>query len=131
MRSTSRLHPTQRPTVTITRRWWPVVRVRVVGASMLPTCAPGDQLLVCRWARWRAGDIVALTDPTVPSRLLVKRVAWVRAGRVWVLGDNLAASTDSRRYGAVPGHLVLGRVVYRYAPSPAAGRLPRGRRSPR
>jgi nickel-type superoxide dismutase maturation protease len=94
---------------------------------MVPTFAPDDRLVVWRWGRWSAGDVVALTDPTEPSRLLVKRVSWVRADRVHLQGDNAAASTDSRSFGAVPAGLVVGRVVYRYAPAAEAGAVRRQR----
>lgn len=104
-----------------------MLRVGVVGTSMLPTCAPGDRLVVWRWSRWRAGDVVALTDPTLPSRVLVKRISWTRARLVHVIGDNAGASTDSRSFGAVSADLVLGRVVYRYAPAGTAGRVPHAR----
>lgn len=35
----------------------------------------------------------------------------VPAGCYFLLGDNRPASVDSRRFGAVPDHLVVGRVV--------------------
>ena len=37
----------------------------------------------------------------------------VPEGHVWLQGDNLANSTDSRAYGAVPLGLVRGRVFYK------------------
>ena len=113
-----------------------VRRVAVEGESMAPALQPGDHLLALR--RWplRRGDVVALRDPRDPHRALVKRVAALpgeavscdgavlhAGGGVVVLGDNLAASTDSRSFGAVPRRLLLGRCVYRYAPEPRRGRV--------
>lgn len=40
----------------------------------------------------------------------------VPEGHCWVLGDNQAASRDSRTYGPVPLALVRGRVVARVWP---------------
>jgi hypothetical protein len=40
-----------------------------------------------------------------------------------VLGENAGASTDSRAFGAVSRGALLGRAVYRYAPTARAGRL--------
>lgn len=105
-------------------------RVVVEGRSMLPTFEPGDRLLVVRLPRWwplRPGDVVALADPGVPDRLLVKRVSATGARRVTVTGDNLAESTDSRSFGPVDRGEVWGRVCYRYAPRARAGRVRRRR----
>jgi nickel-type superoxide dismutase maturation protease len=92
---------------------------------MLPAFAPGDRLIVVPAMRLRRGDVVALTDPREPSRLLVKRVASVdRVARVVsVLGDNQHASTDSRVFGPVPWRSVIGRAVYRYGPPGREGRV--------
>jgi signal peptidase I len=102
-----------------------VRRVVVRGSSMLPAFAPGDRLIVVPAKRLQPGDVVALTDPREPSRLLVKRVAAVdRDARVvTVLGDNRPASTDSRAFGPVPWRSVVGRVVYRYGPPGREGRV--------
>lgn len=81
---------------------------------MLPTIRPGDLCLV-RWgAPIRPGDLVVARLPERP--LGVKR-AVSRSADGWVLaGDNPAASTDSRTFGAVPAGDVLGRVLLRYWP---------------
>lgn len=101
----------------------PVRLVVVEGDSMRPALADGDRLLVVR-LRPRIGDVVALVDPRLPSRTIVKRVVGVRGDRVDVRGDNASASTDSRAFGPVPRSSILGRAVYRYAPTPRAGRVP-------
>ncbi len=94
-----------------------VRRVVVEGPSMLPTLAPGDRLLVVRVRRPAVGDVVALSDPRHPRRLLVKRVVSVGHDTVDVRGDNAAWSTDSASFGPVPIRSVRGRVVRRYAPA--------------
>jgi nickel-type superoxide dismutase maturation protease len=99
--------------------------VQVEGDSMRPDLEPGDRLLVVRRRRLRSGDLVALADPRQPERTMVKRVAVVdpEHATVTVLGDNRAASTDSRTFGPVPRELVLGRAVYRYWPEHRRGRI--------
>jgi signal peptidase I len=99
---------------------------------MAPTLEPGDRVYVDRGA-YRAtsparGDLVVVRDPTSPHRFLVKRVlgvagepvspggSLVPARTVYLLGDNSAASRDSRAFGPVPLDLVVGRVWFRYAP---------------
>jgi nickel-type superoxide dismutase maturation protease len=96
-------------------------RVAVEGRSMEPTLAPGDRLLVVRARALHPGDVVALSDPTDPRRVLVKRVGAVLEDEIVVRGDNPEVSTDSRSFGPVPISAVLGRVVRRYAPSWRAG----------
>lgn len=103
--------------------WRPVRRVEVVGESMLPALRPGERLLVVRGRRARPGDVVAVRDPRAPARTMVKRVAAVAAGGVTVLGDNAAASTDSRALGPVAPGAVVGRAFYRYHPVSRRGRL--------
>ena len=103
--------------------WRPVRRVEVKGDSMVPTLHDGDRLLALRLGRPHRGDLVVLSDPRQPSRLVVKRVVSVHGHMLSVAGDNPEHSTDSRTYGPVPVHSVLGRVVRRYGPPERAGRV--------
>ncbi len=103
--------------------WGAVRRVEVAGDSMLPTLHPGDRLLVLRRAPPRVGNVVAVVDARVPARTMVKRVAAVEHRGVTVLGDNPAASTDSRQLGPLAPAAVRGRAFYRYFPPPRRGRL--------
>ena len=107
----------------------------VAGPSMQPTLQAGDQVLVRRasLASLRPGQIVVIerpeTDGTWSSgppdwpgggrEWLIKRLAavpgdpdaggnLVPAGQFAVLGDNAAASLDSRSFGYVPAERLLG-----------------------
>ncbi len=98
-----------------------LTRYAIEGESMLPALRPGDFVVVSQRRRpLRYGDIVLATDPREPARALVKRIHLVEPGRnaAWLLGDNPAASTDSRHFGAVPAANLLGRVIWRYWPRP-------------
>ncbi len=97
--------------------------MEVVGDSMRPTLEPGDRLVLSRLRRARPGDLVAVADPRQPERLVVKRLVEVSPAGLTVLGDNPAASTDSRTFGPVAVDAVRGRVVYRYHPKSRRGRL--------
>ena len=103
------------------RRW--VQRVEVRGPSMQPTLAEGDRLLCGPAVRLRTGDIVVVEEPGGGGLLAVKRVAALDDGAVVVLGDNRAASRDSRAYGPLPRAAVRGRPWWRYFPPGRAGRL--------
>lgn len=117
------------------------VLVTVAGLSMAPTFRPGDRLVVRRTApgRIRSGDVVVLTPDPDPAPgtdrgglWLVKRAAAVpgdpvpRAdvpaladapealvphGKLVLLGDNTAHSTDSRQSGYFDAQRLVGRVV--------------------
>lgn len=116
----------------------------VAGSSMAPALLPGDRVVVDVWSyRQRAprvGEIVLFAGPGSPAVPLLKRVAaappfpddrprpgeWPTVDRtqgpgIWLLGDNPAASDDSRRFGPVPRRSVVGRVVFRYWPVSRAG----------
>lgn len=99
-----------------------VRHVAVAGASMWPTLAPGDRLLlVRRWSRPRPGQLVLVADPAGEARLWCKRVHAVDASGVDVRGDNPAASTDSRVVGRLPPGAVTPYRAWRYAPAHRAG----------
>jgi nickel-type superoxide dismutase maturation protease len=110
----------------------PLDRVTVTGLSMAPALLPGDRLLVLRTRRVRIGDTVIVHDPRNPIREVVKRVVALDPdGAVTLRGDSATASTDSRTYGAVPRTLVVGRVIYRYAPPERVSRITRFDAQPR
>jgi nickel-type superoxide dismutase maturation protease len=99
-------------------------RVRVTGGSMLPGFRAGDRLLLGPPLWVRPGQVVAVTDPSYPGRLMVKRVHAMSRSSVEVRGDNDTASTDSRQFGPLPRSSLAGRVVYRYAPAGRTGWFP-------
>lgn len=108
----------------------PLLRYVVADRSMAPGLLPGDRLLVRRlWASQpRVGDVLVVRDPREPGRALVKRLARVEgagrssaAPRYWLLGDNAAASRDSRAFGPLGRGAIVGRVVWRYLPGHRRG----------
>ncbi len=94
---------------------FPLARFRVDDNSMEPMLHSGDYVLVNRWAYRRrepeAGDLIVLRNPEAPGMFLVKRVmSGDRSAGLFVLGDNVSHSRDSRHFGIVPMHLVVGKV---------------------
>uniref|UniRef100_A0A7E4ZZ21 Peptidase S26 domain-containing protein n=1 Tax=Panagrellus redivivus TaxID=6233 RepID=A0A7E4ZZ21_PANRE len=116
------------------------------GDSMQPTIQGGD-VVATRTFRPRVhkvekGQIVCVKSPTDPGLLVCKRVAAlehervgnvvieghsvnprVAKGHVFLLGDNLDSSTDSRQYGPVPMGLIHSKVVFRVWPPHRIGWL--------
>ncbi|MGE5594481.1 MAG: S26 family signal peptidase [Hyphomicrobiales bacterium] len=96
------------------------VTYEVAGESMFPSYHPGDFVVAQRLgpgAPPRVGDVVLVPDPRVPDRMLMKRVSSIDLhGQVYLLGDNYAASTDSRHFGLVDSGTIVARVVFRYWP---------------
>lgn len=111
-----------------------VSRYVVEGWSMWPALRPGDRLLILtgaeKWRMPRRGDLVLARPSALDGRAVLKRVAAVQrdrayrgAGRVMLLGDNLAASSDSRHFGTVALDEIHGRVLARYWPEARRGRV--------
>lgn len=114
--------------------------VHVTGGSMEPSLHHGDRLLLRRGrGRLTRGSIVALRTteltrqwPADYPALMVKRLVagpgdplpgqdrTVPPGHVYVLGDT-PNSLDSRTFGAVPVHLIAGRVVRTLSRDSAGG----------
>jgi signal peptidase I len=102
--------------------WWlrrTLAVVTVSGISMRPTYQPGDRVLLRRVPdrALRRGQVVVVEAPpygTGTRKWLIKRVSALPGdGTVFVLGDNPAASGDSRLHGYLPVDRVLGVVLRR------------------
>ena len=115
--------------------------VRVASASMEPYAARGDFGVAVHARDVRRGDVVVFHYPFGTHGLAIKRAAIlagecmpppgagpdsaalnpavpagaacvaVPEGAVFVLGDNIQASIDSRSFGSVPAGEIVGKVV--------------------
>ncbi|MCD7449017.1 hypothetical protein HAX54_048100 [Datura stramonium] len=124
--------------------------VQVYGPSMLPTLnLTGDVLLVEHLSplldKLGPGDIVLVRSPVNPRRTVTKRILGMEGdsvtflvdparsdryitvkvpkGHVWIQGDNIYLSKDSRQLGPIPCGLILGKVLYRVWPPKGFGSL--------
>jgi phage repressor protein C with HTH and peptisase S24 domain len=81
----------------------------VAGESMLPAIAPGRVVWATSlYRRIRRGDVIIVTHDGLEK---IKRVQNVRAGSVFVVGDNAASSTDSREFGWLADDHIVGRLL--------------------
>ncbi|KAJ3103977.1 hypothetical protein HDU97_009632 [Phlyctochytrium planicorne] len=111
------------------------------GPSMLPTFNIGGDLVLVEYLSWKwfrkvdRGEVVVAISPLNPHRAICKRIlglpgdrvlvdptksttdfVTVPKGHVWLQGDNLNNSTDSRTYGPVPMGLLRGKVYMKLFP---------------
>jgi len=120
---------------------------------MLPTFGVGDEwVLVARLPYLRRppylkrGDLVTALSPENRNKCICKRVIGLEGdtvctdpsgtvrskdehivipkGHVWLAGDNMRHSNDSRYFGPVPLALIQGRLVARIWPNPHIFRNP-------
>lgn len=104
-----------------------------VGSSMFPTFDIfGDFVLLQKFRKdqIQVGDVVSCISPIEPNKLVLKRVIGMEGdvvkidpldvnskftkipkGKIWITGDNLRFSRDSRDYGPVSKGLLHGKAL--------------------
>jgi inner membrane protease subunit 1 len=104
-----------------------------VGSSMYPTFDIfGDLVLLQKYKldQIRVGDVISAKSPIEPHKLVLKRVVGkegdvvkidpldpdskfvqIPKGKLWIVGDNLRFSRDSRDYGPISFGLVHGKAI--------------------
>ncbi len=84
----------------------------IEGESMSPILNEGDLALVNFQAELKEGDIILAHHPFEKGSKLIKRIWKITPdGKYFLIGDNLAKSTDSRNFGELPATDILGKVV--------------------
>jgi phage repressor protein C with HTH and peptisase S24 domain len=76
---------------------------------MMPTIEPGKLLVASRTSKIKKGNLVIAK---VDEREIVKRVSEVKHSKIYVLGDNSNASTDSREFGWLNKSQIIGKIIW-------------------
>jgi phage repressor protein C with HTH and peptisase S24 domain len=82
---------------------------RIVGMSMEPTYHEGQMVIFKRSKKYKSGDVVMVI---VDGREVIKRISATSENSVYLVGDNLVNSTDSRQYGSISTKQVYGKAIY-------------------
>ncbi|BBA79022.1 hypothetical protein RGRSB_0441 [cyanobacterium endosymbiont of Rhopalodia gibberula] len=94
-------------------------RFCVTGASMFPLLKAGEEVLVDTRAYRRRlpeiGDLVVAKHPYRHNLKIIKRVVLVdKNGNCFLLGENKAESNDSRYFGFITLHHIIGKVTSKF-----------------
>lgn len=58
----------------------------------------------------KIGDVVVVLKK---GKYILKRIAQVKEGKFFVVGDNRRGSTDSRSFGWINRNAIIGKVIYK------------------
>lgn len=79
---------------------------------MLPALKPGQDVLVLRWFfKPKIGDLIVFEKD---GKEMVKRVQKLNDRCIFVIGDNLHESTDSRHFGWIERKEIVGKIIFNF-----------------
>ncbi len=89
----------------------PISRFSVHGKSMNPILKEGQDVLVSSWLyKPKVGDIVVIKKN---GKEMIKRIQTIRDRDIFVIGDNVSESTDSRHFGPIEKAQIVGKIIFR------------------
>lgn len=83
----------------------------VEGLSMVPVLSPGERVLVKYGSPFAVDDVVLVQRP---DQIDIKRIKRINGWDVFVEGDNIHVSIDSRHYGPVHTKNIIAKVIWRF-----------------
>ncbi len=87
----------------------PILIRRVSGQSMVPTLRDG-KIIIARtiFDDIKPSEFVIVTHDGIEK---IKRVAKIKEGKIYIIGDNPQSSTDSRDFGWIKASSVVAKVM--------------------
>lgn len=76
---------------------------------MHPTLKPGQLVLFTKSRQPKVGDVVMVRHNGMEK---IKRITEIRGDEVFVVGDNVGSSTDSRHFGWVKREDIVGKLSW-------------------
>lgn len=83
---------------------------RVAGQSMIPALKPGQIVLAIKLCSKNLSGKVVIVN--YDSREIIKRVKWCNNQKMFIVGDNLEFSQDSRLFGPIDKDYCLAQVIW-------------------
>lgn len=78
---------------------------------MNPILKEGQDVLVSSWLyKPKVGDIVVIKKN---GKEMIKRIQTIRDRDIFVIGDNVSESTDSRHFGPIEKAQIVGKIIFR------------------
>jgi nickel-type superoxide dismutase maturation protease len=83
---------------------------RIAGDSMLPGLKPGSIVIAIRTKRnFKIGDVIVVQHNGMEK---IKRIADIKDGKVYLLGDNSDYSSDSRHFGWLDSTMLIAKLIW-------------------
>lgn len=80
---------------------------------MEPTIHQGEKVLVAKqWLFPITPESIVILHHPQSRRVLLKRVKEIKGKKVFVIGDNMQESTDSRDFGWIEKRNIMGKVIH-------------------
>ena len=88
----------------------PLLVRRLVGNSRLPVLPPGTTVIATGWMRrTRVGQVVIVSHE---GKEKIKRIQDIRPREIYIEGDHLTASKDSRHFGWLGENAIVAKVIW-------------------
>ena len=88
----------------------PLVFKRIYGPSMAPSLKDGQIILVSKHLNKNLNNRVVVFSHQGIDK--IKRVSFVSDDKVYLLGDNLKFSSDSRQFGLIDKKNIVGQLIW-------------------
>lgn len=91
-------------------KWYKDGRDLQIGDCIVAMKPTDPYSRVCKRITGMPGDLI-LVDPSQDDEESLETFIKIPKGHVWVTGDNLSHSLDSRTYNSIPMGLIKGKII--------------------